>query len=172
MAEGLLRHLGGDRFSVYSAGVAPVGVNPLAVKVMSEIGIDISDQRSKSAIEFSARQFDYIITLCDNAKETCPVFPGEYEKIHWYVEDPSGIEVFRIVRNKIKENIIGFLGLPKDRANLKCPNCGASDEIAIPQDSCLHFYKCKSCQKVITPTTGSCCVICAYSDKNCYTFLT
>ena len=75
MAEGLLRHMAGDRYEVFSAGTRPVGLNPNAVEAMSEIGIDISGQRSKSVDEFVDQQFDYIITVCDNAKESCPIFP-------------------------------------------------------------------------------------------------
>lgn len=178
MGEGLLRHLGGDRFEVYSAGVNPTQVNPLAVKVMSEIGIDISRQRSKSVKEFSGQQFDYVITVCDNAKQTCPLFPGKHEKIHWSLEDPSCAEgaeedmltIFRKTRNQIKENILKFLTLPKDNAKLKCPYCESIQEVIIPQNSCLHLYKCKSCHKIINPTPGSCCVICAYSNKTCPAF--
>lgn len=121
MAEGILRHLTPDRFEVFSAGVNPTEVNPLAIKVMYEIGIDISRQRSKSAKEFLGQQFDYVITVCDNAKQTCPIFPGKYEKIHWNLEDPAQtqgtekerLKVFRKVRDKIKENIIEFLN-PED----------------------------------------------------------
>jgi len=83
MAEGFLRHMAGDRFEVFSAGVKPAQVNPLAIKVMAEAGIDISKHRSKSVMELIGQQFDYIVTVCDNAKQTCPVFPGKHEKIHW-----------------------------------------------------------------------------------------
>jgi arsenate reductase len=117
MAEGLLRHLGGRRFDVYSAGVNPTPINPLAIKVMSEIGIDISHHRSKSAMEFIGQQFDYVITVCDKAKQTCPAFTGKHEKIHWSLEDPAGagssedekVAVFRKTRDQIKDNIIQFL---------------------------------------------------------------
>ena len=117
MAEGFLRHLGGDRFEVFSAGIKPTEVNPLAIKVMAEVGIDISSHRSKSAMEFIRQQFDYVITVCDNAKQTCPVFPGKYKKIHWDLEDPaeaSGSEedrlvVFRKIRDQIQNNISEFL---------------------------------------------------------------
>lgn len=117
MAEGFLRHVAGDKFEVFSAGVKPTQVNPLAIKVMAEVGVDISKHRSKSAMEFIGEKFDYVITVCDNAKQTCPVFPGEYEKVHWDLEDPAvaqGIEeeklhVFRKTRNQIKECILGFL---------------------------------------------------------------
>lgn len=89
MAEGFLRHMGGDKLEVFSAGVKPTQVNPLAIKVMAEVGVDISKHRSKSAMEFIGQQFDYVITVCDNAKQTCPAFPGHYEKLHWSLEDPA-----------------------------------------------------------------------------------
>ena len=83
MAEEFLRHIAPDKFEVFSAGVKPAQVNPLAIKVMAEVGVDISKHRSKSAMEFIGEKFDYVITICDNAKQTCPVFPGKYEKVHW-----------------------------------------------------------------------------------------
>lgn len=112
MAEGLLRHDAGDEFEVESAGVAPGKVRPEAIEAMREIGIDISHHRSKSADEFVGQNFDYIITVCDNAKETCPVFPGKAERIHQSFDDPppesvgdyeSRIEIFRRVRDEIRE---------------------------------------------------------------------
>jgi len=119
MAEGFLRHIAGDRFEVFSAGVKPTQVNPLAIKVMAEAGIDISEHRSKSAMEFIGQQFDYIITVCDNAKQTCPVFPGKHEKIHWDLEDPAEaqgneeerLSFFRRIRDEIKSMVNNF----KDR---------------------------------------------------------
>jgi arsenate reductase len=89
MAEGLLRHIYGDKYEVFSAGTNPTNVNPLAIKAMAEIGIDISKHRSKSVMEFIDQSFDYVITVCGNAQKTCPVFPGEHEKIHWDLEDPA-----------------------------------------------------------------------------------
>lgn len=117
MAEGLLKHLAGDRFEVFSAGINPTSLNPLAKKVMAEIGIDISKQKSKSAKGFLSNQFDYVITVCDNARESCPVFPGKYKKIHWNLQDPASVQgtekekllVFREIRNKIRKNIRRFL---------------------------------------------------------------
>lgn len=88
MAEGLLRHDGGDQFEVESAGVSPGSVRPEAIEVMGEIGIDITGHRSKSVEEFIGQRFDYLITVCDNARETCPVFPGDAERIHQSFEDP------------------------------------------------------------------------------------
>ena len=112
MAEGLLRHDGGGRFEVESAGVNPSRVRPEAVEAMREVGIDISGHRSKSAAEFVGQKFDYVITVCDNARETCPVFPGRAERIHRGFEDPpppgaadhhSTMAVFRRVRDEIRE---------------------------------------------------------------------
>jgi len=113
MAEGFLRNMAGDRFEVFSAGVKPTAVNPLAIKVMAEIGIDISQHRSKSAMEFIDQSFDYVVTVCGNAQKTCPVFPGEHEKIHWDIEDPEEdrLSVFRKIRDQIKENISKFLAI-------------------------------------------------------------
>lgn len=113
MAEGFLRHMAGDKFEVFSAGVKPTQVNPLAIKVMAEVGIDISKHISKSAMEFVGQQFDYVITVCDNAKQTCPVFPGNYVKIHWDLEDPAEAQgseeeklvVFRKTRDEIGKKI-------------------------------------------------------------------
>jgi arsenate reductase (thioredoxin) len=116
MAEGLLRHHGGDRFEVESAGVSPSRVRPEAVEAMREVGIDISGQRSKSADEFAGREFDYVITVCDNARETCPVFPGRAERIHQSFEDPpppgaadpeTTSAVFRRVRDEISDWLRG-----------------------------------------------------------------
>jgi len=117
MAEGFLRYMAGDKFEVFSAGVKPTQVNPLAIKVMAEVGVDISKHRSKSAMEFIGQKFDYVITVCDNAKQTCPVFPGKYEKSHWDLEDPAiaqgtkeeKLEIFRKSRDKIRECVLGFL---------------------------------------------------------------
>src|SRR4051812_582401 len=83
MAEGLLRHDGGDKFEVESAGVISSFVRPQAIEAMSELGIDITDHTSKSVDEFAGQEFDYVITVCDNAKENCPVFPGRTARIHW-----------------------------------------------------------------------------------------
>ena len=113
MAEGFLRHMAGDRFEVFSAGVKPAQVNPLAIKVMAEAGIDISKHRSKSVMELIGQQFDYIVTVCGNAKQTCPVFPGKHEKIHWDLEDPAEAQgsekermvVFRKTRDEIRKKI-------------------------------------------------------------------
>lgn len=89
MAEGLLRHLAGDRVSVRSAGVAPSSVNPLAVRAMDQIGVDIRGQRSQHVNEFLAEPFDTVITVCDHAAETCPSFPGQVKRLHWSLPDPA-----------------------------------------------------------------------------------
>jgi arsenate reductase len=118
MAEGLLRHDGGESFQVESAGVEPASVRSEAIKVMSEIGVDISGHRSKSIDEFIGQEFDYVITVCDNANERCPVFPGNVKRIHWSLEDPAAaigdegerLDVFRRVRDEIRERLrIGLI---------------------------------------------------------------
>lgn len=118
MAEGLLRHFGGDKFEVESAGVVSSFVRPLAIKAMRKIGIDISKHRSKSVDEFKDQAFDYVITVCDNAKETCPFFPTNSKLIHWSFDDPAEAEgsdeeqlaVFRRVRDEINEKLRQFIG--------------------------------------------------------------
>ena len=113
MAEGLLRHMGEGRFEVYSAGTMASFVRPQAIEAMREIGIDISGHRSKSVDEFAGQEFDYVITVCDNANENCPVFPGKTKRIHWSFDDPAeahGTEeeklaVFRRVRDEIAEKL-------------------------------------------------------------------
>src|ERR1700722_15750055 len=92
MAEGLLRHDAGDRFDVASAGTHPGRVRSEAITVMKEIGIDISGQRSKSVDEFASRGFDYVLTVCDNAKESCPTYPGHANRLHKGFEDPAAVE--------------------------------------------------------------------------------
>jgi arsenate reductase len=116
MAEGLLRHDAGNRFEVESAGTKPGRVRPEAIAVMKEIGIDISGHRSKSVDEFASRRFDYVLTVCDNAKESCPIFPGHTSRIHKSFEDPAALEgtgeerlaLFRRVRDEIREYLKTF----------------------------------------------------------------
>lgn len=113
MAEGLLRHDAGDQFEVASAGVAPTQVRVEAVEAMREIGIDISGYRSKSVDEFTGQEFDYVITVCDNANEQCPLFPGQTQRIHWSFQDPAAaqgdnearLDVFRRVRDEIRSRL-------------------------------------------------------------------
>jgi arsenate reductase len=108
MGEGLLRHLAGDRFEVFSAGTKPAGLNPNAVKAMQEVGIDISTHRSKSVNEFAGQQFDYVLTVCDSARESCPVFPGSGKRLHQSFDDPAAappeqqLAVFSKVRDQIR----------------------------------------------------------------------
>lgn len=113
MAEGLLRSLGGEHFQVFSAGTDPGSVSPLAVKVMAEIGVDISGQRSKSTKELPDQELDYVITVCDAARRECPYFPGEVERLHWDILDPADtpgseterLGAFRAVRDALKQHI-------------------------------------------------------------------
>ena len=117
MAEGLLRHEGGERFDVFSAGTKPTIVRREAIAVMDEIGIDISSHRSKSLDEFAGDTVDFVITVCNNAKETCPVFPGEAKRLHWPFDDPAAVEgsedarraAFRKIRDQIQGRIMVFL---------------------------------------------------------------
>jgi len=116
MAEGLLRNLAADRFEVQSAGVAPTHVRPEAITVMRELGIDISQHRSKSVDEFLGQPFDYVITVCDNANEQCPIFPANTKRIHWSFADPAEakgdegawLKVFRKVRDEITDQLRRF----------------------------------------------------------------
>ena len=113
MAEGLLRHLAGDRFEVMSAGTEATHVRPLAIRAMGEIGVDISSQESKTLERYLREPFDYVITVCDDANEACPFFPGAGKRLHWTFEDPSRAEgseedrlaVFRSVRDRIRDRV-------------------------------------------------------------------
>lgn len=111
MAEGMLNHFFGDRFEALSAGIEKTRVRPEAIRVLDEIGIDISHHSSKTATDFAGRTFDLVVTVCDSAKESCPFFPGAKEYIHKNFPDPSGAEgsederlkAFRLVRDEIRE---------------------------------------------------------------------
>ena len=112
MAEGILRHDGGDRFVVYSAGTVASSVRPEAIQVMREIGIDISQHRSKYVGEFLGLEFDYVITVCDDANQACPIFPGKTQRIHQSFEDPpppgaksaeETLSIFHRVRDEIRQ---------------------------------------------------------------------
>lgn len=113
MAEGLLRSLGRSDFEVYSAGTDPKGLHPLAVQVMRESGIDITGQQSKSLDRFRGQSFDYIITVCDRARDHCPTFPGDNQRVHWGFADPAAvtgseaarIAAFRRTRTEIAERL-------------------------------------------------------------------
>ena len=123
MAEALLRHHGGAEFEVHSAGTVPKGVNPLTLKVLDSAGIDRSFARSKSVSEYLGQSFDYVITVCDQARDVCPVFPGVHETLHWGYEDPAAAEgteeerlaVFRRVFTQMAERIRQFVLLVERR---------------------------------------------------------
>ena len=118
MAEGLLRALAGDRFEAMSAGTEATHVRPLAIRAMRELGVDISGQESKTLDRYLREPFDYVITVCDDANEACPFFPGAANRLHWSFEDPSRAEgseeerlaVFRSVRDRIRQRIEDDLG--------------------------------------------------------------
>jgi len=116
MAEGLLRHDAGNVYEVFSAGTKPSHVRPEAVTVMREVGIDISGHRSKSVDEFAGQVFDNVITVCDNAKQSCPYFPAKTKRIHWSIEDPAAAQgseeeiltAFRRVRDELRARLQAF----------------------------------------------------------------
>lgn len=113
MAEGYLRRVADERFEVMSAGIEPKGLNPLAIEAMQEIGIDISRQTSKDVVDLLGQHIPYVVTVCDNAKEHCPIFPGTWKFLHWSLEDPAAatgthderLSVFRRIRDQIVEHI-------------------------------------------------------------------
>jgi arsenate reductase len=117
MAEGLLRHDGGGAFVVDSAGLEPSFVRVEAIEAMREIGIDISSHRSKSIDEFIGRPFDYVITVCDNANQNCPMFPAATNRLHWSIEDPAAVsgdertrlEAFRSARDNLRKRLSKFI---------------------------------------------------------------
>ncbi len=128
MAEGYLRHVAGDQFEPLSAGIEPKGLNPLAVEVMNEIGIDISHQKSKDVVILLGQSIPYVITVCDNAREHCPVFPRTFKFLHWSFADPAAVVgthdeklvAFRRVRDQIVQRINEELVAPhrEQRANV------------------------------------------------------
>ena len=113
MAEGLLRHVAGDRFEAHSAGTEATAVRPLAIRAMRELGIDISKQTSKTLDPYVDQHFDYVITVCDEANESCPIFPNAIHRLHWSLADPSKatgsederLAVYRAVRDQLRERI-------------------------------------------------------------------
>jgi arsenate reductase len=121
MAEGYLRNVAGDEFEALSAGIEPKGLNSLAVEAMQEIGIDISQQKSKDVREFLGQAIPYVITVCDNAKERCPIFPRTFKFLHWSFDDPAAVAgshdeklaVFRRVRDEIANRIQHELVTPR-----------------------------------------------------------
>jgi arsenate reductase len=116
MAEGLLRHDAGNIYEVFSAGTKPTHVRPEAIAVMREVGIDISGHRSKSVDEFAGQDFEYVITVCDNAKQSCPVFPAKTKRIRWSIEDPAAVQgfeeetltAFRHIRDELRARLQAF----------------------------------------------------------------
>lgn len=113
MAEGLLRHFAGDRFDVMSAGTEATHVRPLAVRAMDELGIDISGQESKTLERYLGQPIDYVVTVCDEANEACPFFPGAGQRLHWSLPDPAAAEgteeerlgVFQLVRDRLRDHL-------------------------------------------------------------------
>ena len=128
MAEGMLRAWNGDDFEAHSAGTEVSTVRPEAIAVMAEIGIDISGHRSKSVEDFLGQKFEWVITVCDQARQNCPVFPGVEQTGHWSVEDPSEatgseaqrLEAFRRVRDDLRSRIHVFI-LAASRDDLPAP---------------------------------------------------
>lgn len=118
MAEGFLRALAGDRFDVASAGTEQTRVNPLATRAMSEVGVDLSGHSSKTVDGLLGERWDYVVTVCDDANERCPIFPGRTTRLHWSVPDPSKatgtdgerLAVFRQVRDAIRARLVDWLG--------------------------------------------------------------
>jgi arsenate reductase len=129
MAEGLLRQLASDRFEAFSAGTEVSSVRPEATSVMAELGIDISDQHSKSVDQFVGQQFSWVITVCDRARESCPYFPGAEQTAHWGFDDPAEaqgtdeerLHVFRRVRDEIRDRLRMFI-LAASRTDLPAPS--------------------------------------------------
>ena len=117
MAEGLLRSMADEGSTIASAGTRPVGLNPLAVQAMQEVGIDISGQRSKSVAEFEGQRFDTVITVCDSAAQECPIFPGATKRVHWSLPDPAAAQgsieerlaAFRAVREQLAGHFRDFI---------------------------------------------------------------
>lgn len=134
MAEALIRHKGGAHFEAHSAGTEPRGINPLTLKVLDEAGLDASWARSKSVNEYLGQSFDYVITVCDEARQVCPVFPGVHESLHWGYEDPAEamgtdeerLAVFRRVFIQLGERINQFVELAMrahgDRSMVSAPS--------------------------------------------------
>jgi arsenate reductase len=125
MGEGLFRHEGGDGYEVFSAGTRASLVRPEAIAVMREIGIDISGHRSKSVDEFDGQRFDFVVTVCDNARDNCPVFPSGTVRLHWSFEDPAAVEgseaerlaSFRRIRDQIRDRVKAFFAEQQPTAN-------------------------------------------------------
>lgn len=179
LTEAIFRHLGSGKIEVKSAGSEPKTVHRFVYSVLEEAGINHKGLDSKDVRKFLNEEFDYIITVCDNMNQVCPVFPGKGKRIHWSLDDPSALKLseeeivmsFRKTRDIIKAIAVKFLNVDMLKANFKCPICGQIETIKIPKDKCLVFYKCNKCNNIVSPTRGSCCVICSYTDKVCGEFL-
>ena len=117
----LLKQMGGGALDVHSAGINPKGINPYTLRVLVEVGIDASTERSKHVSEYEGQQFDYVITVCDDAAEHCPLFPGDVQRIHWSLRDPAAadgtdeekFEAFRSTLRELRERITGFIAVSK-----------------------------------------------------------
>jgi arsenate reductase (thioredoxin) len=126
MGEGLFRHEGRGEYEVESAGTKPSYVRPEAIAVMKELGIDISGQRSKSVNEFEGQHFDYVVTVCDNARDTCPVFPARAKRIHWSLEDPAAVQgseeerlaAFRRTCDQLRDRVKSFFVTDSETAHV------------------------------------------------------
>lgn len=129
LAEALLRHLGGDRVEAHSAGIEPSTVHPLALRVLAAVGLPVDGLRSKSVDEYLGQRFDYVITVCDDARSACPVFPGVAESMHWGYPDPAKVEgtddertaAFRAVLTSLGERVHQFLPIAKRFAGQRRP---------------------------------------------------
>jgi arsenate reductase (thioredoxin) len=129
LAEAMFRHLGGERVEVHSAGIHPSVVNPLATRVLEEAGVSADGLRSKSVNDFLGQRFDYVITVCDDARDACPVFPGVHETMHWSYPDPAKVEgteeqrlaAFRSVLTSMGQRIHAFLPLAERYAAERRP---------------------------------------------------
>lgn len=141
MAEGLLRHLAGERFEVFSAGTKPGSVRPEAIQAMQEIGISLEGHRSKSVDEFANVPIDYVITVCDNAKESCPIFPAKTRRMHWPFQDPPGpdegsyderIAIFRMVRDQLQQRFVRELESGVFAPAFAWPDKSLNEELPAP----------------------------------------
>lgn len=164
LAEALLRHVGGSDFEVHSAGTEPKGVNPLTLRVLGEAGIDTTGLRSKSVEEYLGQPFDYVITVCDQARQVCPVFPGAGERLHWGYEDPAAVEgteeerlrAFRRVFTQLSERIRTFVVLVRrTRREAASRPAGAETELlrAVPLFAGMPERVVASVAAVVTPVT-------------------
>ena len=130
MAEGLLRHFSAGRIEALSAGTEPGRLHPLAVVAMAELGVDISGQAAKNVDAFAGQTFEYVVTVCDQAKESCPVFPGARSQLHWSLPDPSAatgseqerLDAFRHVRDLLRPLVHEFMtGAENDASHIRTP---------------------------------------------------